>query len=153
MTTAELRAIRDRVQRILDNASTSTDPESKAELACFACVLTSAMLELAVRHYTARYAERRASPSVHSYVCRQLYFFQNPKCEYIDQLLRSFDATLADSFFSQVGDEGRAAIDSVVNNKNQLAHGKGAGLGLDTMLRYHTDVSKALIVLRDLMTA
>lgn len=111
------------------------------------------MIEGACRHYLSRYAEKRSSPTVHAYVENQLYWFQNPKVEYIEKLLRGFSARLADSFIAKIGDEGKDAIDSVVNNKNQLAHGKGAGLGLDTMQRYHKDVVAAIDALRDVVAA
>jgi hypothetical protein len=152
MSIADLRGIRDRVERVLDQATKAAEPEAKSDLACFACILTSAMIEVACRHYLARYVEKRAGPSVQSYVTKQLYFFQNPKTEYIEELLQSFDPSLAEKFVSTIGEEGKDAVDSVVNNKNQLVHGKGAGLGLDTMKRYHKDVVAALNALRDLVT-
>jgi hypothetical protein len=84
-------------------------------------------------------------------VDRRLYFFQNPTTENIDDLLRSFDPAIAKAFTDALGNEGKDAINSVVNNKNQLAHGKGTGLGLDTMKRYYKDVSTALGILCDIL--
>jgi hypothetical protein len=152
MSNVELRAIRDRVDRILDQAASAAEPEAKSNLACFACILTSAMIEVACREYVGRFVEKRAAPAVQKYVAAQLYFFQNPKTEYIEGLLRSFAPELAERFLHTIGEEGKDAVDSVVNNKNQLVHGKGAGLGLDTMKRYHKDVIAAVEVLRDLLT-
>lgn len=152
MSVSELRAIRSRVERVLEQATKASEPEAKSDLACLACILTCAMVEVACRHYVGRFVERRASQHVQAYVARQLYFFQNPKVEYIEDLLRSFAHGLADRFVDAITEEGNDAVNSVVNNKNQLVHGKGAGLGLDTMVRYHKDVLVVLDSLRDVLT-
>jgi hypothetical protein len=151
MTQNDLRRLRDRVERIISLADSDHNPEAKSNLACFACVLTSAMIEVACREYVHRYVENRAQPNILRYVDRQLYFFQNPSTGNIDDLLRSFDPAIAEAFADAIGDEGKDAIDSVVNNKNQLAHGKGSGLGLDTMKRYYSDVWKSIESIRDVL--
>jgi hypothetical protein len=148
----ELQRTRERVNRVIELAREVEPFEAKSDLACFACVLTSGMIEVACRHYLGRYAERRASPEIVNYIQKKLYRFQNPRTEEIDALLRGFTSTIADDFSAAIGNEGKDAIDSVVNNKNQLAHGKGAGLGLDTMERYLKDVLKAIDSLRDILT-
>ena len=151
MSSNELQRLRERVNRVIELAGKVEEPEAKSDLACFACVLTSAMIEVACRHYVGRYVEKRASPAILNYVRRKLYYFQNAKTEEIDDLLRGFTASLADAFSTAIGGEGKDAIDSVVNNKNQLVHGKGAGLGLDTMERYLKDVLRAIDSLRDML--
>lgn len=144
MNDAELRRLRERVNRVIELADKAEEPEIKSNLASLACVLTSAMIEVACRDYVERYVEKRANTEILNYVRTQLYYFQNPKVEYIDKLLRGFSDTIADAFGQAIEGEGKDAIDSVVNNKNQLAHGKGAGLGLDTMRRYLTQTLRAI---------
>ncbi len=152
MNTDRLPAIRDRVQRVFEQADLAEEPEVKSDLACLACILTSAMIEVSCRQFVCRYAERRAGPTVASYITAKLYYFQNAKTEDIDCLLRAFSSDLANTYFSKIGEECRDAIDSVVNKKNEIVHGKGAGIGLDTMKRYYEDVRVAMDVFRDLMT-
>lgn len=152
MSTDRLPAIRDRVERVLQQADLAEEPEAKSDLACLACILTSAMIEVACREYVGRYAAKRSAPTVAAYVSNKLYYFQNAKTEDIDGLLRGFAPELADAFATTIGDEGKDAVDSVVGKKNELVHGKGAGIGLDTMKRYHKDVLAAIEVLRVLLT-
>ncbi len=152
MSTDRLVAIRDRVERVLQQADLAGEPEAKSDLACFACILTSAMIEVACREYVGRYAAQRSAPPVVAYVSNKLYYFQNAKTGDIDDLLRAFSPGLAGDFASKIGDERKDAVDSVVNKKNELVHGKGAGIGLDTMKRYHKDVLAAIDVLRQLLT-
>lgn len=152
MSTDRLPALKERVQRVLDQADLADEPEAKADLACLACIWTSAMIEVACREYVGRYVAKRSQPTVCAYVKNKLYFFQNAKTEDIDGCLRGFSPHLAEAFAAKIGDEGKDAVDSVVNKKNELVHGKGAGIGLDTMKRYHKDVLAAIDVLRVLLT-
>lgn len=152
MRSDELRNVGDRVTRVLEQAEMAAEPEAKSDLACFACILTSALIEVACRDYVTRFVEKRAAPAILNFVMRKLYFFQNAKTDDIDDLLRGFDAALANDFAARIGPEGKDAIDSVVNNKNQLVHGKGNGLGLDTMRPYHKDVLSALVHLKNILT-
>ncbi|HPO93219.1 MAG TPA: hypothetical protein PL072_07080 [Phycisphaerales bacterium] len=152
MSTDGLRAIRDRVERVLQQADLAKEPEAKSDLACLACILTSAMIEVACREYVGRYAANRSAPTIAAYVRNKLYFFQNAKSEDIDGLLRGFAPELADEFSAAISDEVKDAVDSVVGKKNELVHGKGVGIGLDTMKRYHKDVLAAIEVLRVLLT-
>ena len=145
-------ALKERVGRVIAQADGVKEPEAKTDLACLACILTSAMIEVACRDFVSRYVEARASPTVLAHVRGRLYRFQNAKVEEIDELLRSFSQQIANDFFDRIGDEGRDALDSTVNKKNELVHGKGSGIGLDTMKRYHADVLSAIDALRDLLT-
>lgn len=152
MSTDRLPALRARIQRVFEQADLAREPEAKSDLACWACILTSAMIEVACRDYVGKYAARRAQPCIAAYVSDRMFFFQNAKSDDIEKLLRAFSPELAAAFASQIGEEGKDAVDSVVNKKNELVHGKGAGIGLDTMKRYHSDVLAAINTLRDLLT-
>lgn len=152
MSFDEFRAISDRVARVLELAEEASEPEAKTDLACLACILTSALIEVACRQYVARFVEKRASRHVQRYVARKLYQFQNAKTEYVEELLGSFEPELAQRFLTRIGERGKDALDSIVSNKNNLVHGKGVGLGLDTMKRYHKDVLMSLEVLRSILT-
>lgn len=151
MKSDEMQRLRDRIYRLIELADESEAPEVKTDMACFACVLTSAMIEVACRQYVGKFVEKRASPQVIGFVERKLYFFQNPSMDNIDELLRAFDSKIADDFRDAIGDEGVDAINSVVNNKNQLAHGKGVGLGLATMKRYFNDVILSITRLANIL--
>ena len=44
----------------------------------------------------------------------------------------------------ELSEEEQAAIDSVVNNKNNLAHGENTGLSIAVMKEYYRHVCNAL---------
>jgi len=144
MAAGKTKALQDRIDRVFALADGCDDYEMKAELACFIAVLTSGLIELSCRHFLYSYSSNRARPEVVAYVESNLYFFQNAKAKRIQKLFGSFHRAFADRITSDLTEEEVAAIDSVVNNKNNLAHGANSGLGLETMRSYYCCVLSAL---------
>lgn len=136
--TGRLYAYEARIARILSTAR-ALPPESAettAILASHACVLTSGLIEESIRVVLIDWARVRTAPAVLNYVEAQLGYFQNPKVSKIFELLRSWDPGWAATLQDLLIDEERAAIDSVVSNKNQISHGKNVSLSLVPMERY-----------------
>ena len=148
----QVKALRERIAAIIEQANAVKEPEAKSDLACLTCIFLSALIEASCRLYVSKYAGKRSDDTVLSYVKTQLYYFQNGKVEDIAKVLKSFSVDLSEKFVIEIGDEGKDAIDSVVNVKNQLVHAKGVGIGLDTTMRYHKNVIKSLDILRDMLS-
>mgnify|MGYP003382046493 CR=1 FL=1 len=120
------------------------DDELRAEMTKHLCVLASGLLEVGCRDILTRYTTRRASPQVTRYVSSELEYFQNAKVGKIVELLTSFDATAATSWRASLSEEAADSIDSIVNNRHQIAHGRSIGLSFDVLRRYHSHATEAL---------
>ncbi len=138
------RHLKARIDRLFVLADKCESYEVKAELACFAAVLCSGLIESSCRQLLLSYTHKRAARQVLAYVESNLHFFQNPKYSKIEELLRTFDPKIAEAFVSETTEAEVAAIDSVVNNKNNLAHGENPGLGLEVMKDYYRLVVSSL---------
>ena len=134
----ELISFEARIQNLLDRADEAVlaDGELASSLARFACVLTSGYLEEAVRTLIGAWCGDKAHPHVHAYVGRQLDWFTNPKLGKLLDLLSHFSATWSDGLEAALTDEEKDAINSVVNNRHQIAHGRNVGLSPVPMRRY-----------------
>ena len=108
----------------------SGDLEIQSHWARYLCVVVSGFLESSVRQLYASYGRRRASPQIARFVDSQLKFFQNPKTEKILELARSFDSTWETELRTAAGGEPKDAIDSIVANRNNIAHGESVGTRL-----------------------
>jgi hypothetical protein len=111
-------------------------------------VCISGYLEISIRELLGRYAEQCASKSVSTYVWSQLKFFQNPKMEPTIQLVMSFDSGWGKSLREFVEDERGDAVNSIVSNRNEIAHGNDVGV---TIARLRTWYEKSNEVLDFLM--
>ncbi len=135
---SELISFEARIENLLDRADAAVlvDGELASSLARFACVLTSGYLEESVRTLVGGWCGDKALPHVHAYVGRQLDWFSNPKLGKLLELLSHFSATWRDEFEAVLTDEEKDAINSVVSNRHQIAHGRNVGLSPVPMRRY-----------------
>lgn len=113
------------------------DFELQAHWARYLCVLTSGFLESSVRHLLGSYARRQAGPSVANYVEYHLNSFQNPKSEKIVEIFKVFNPLWELRIRQFIDGERKDAIDSIVNNRHQIAHGRNAGISYVTIRRYY----------------
>lgn len=123
----------------------SSDPELQSQIARFLCVLTSGLIEQAVISLLDEYIRRRSTPRVQRYAGYQVSRLQNAKFDDILTLLGRFDPDWRIYIEANVTDEVRAAIDSIVNNRNQIAHGKQANISLGTFSSYYIKVKAFLL--------
>ena len=122
----------------------SGDPELQSHWARYLCVQASGFIEISVRAILVEYAKDKSAPPVANYVERQLNRLQNPNMERILQLLRSFRSTWADELKSRTEGEPKDAIDSIIANRNNIAHGKNVGITYTTV---HRNYQSALTVI------
>jgi RiboL-PSP-HEPN len=134
-------------QRRIDNLEAKAksqlvqnDAELQAQLARFMCVLSSGLLEQAIISILEDYAKSRSHAHVARYVGFGLSRLQNAKFEDIMILLARFDPLWRDHFEANTPAEVKDAIDSIVNNRNQIAHGGQANISLVVFSRYYTCV-------------
>jgi hypothetical protein len=52
-------------------------------------------------------------------------------------MLRGFDPLWAESVEQFMGDERKDAVDSIVNNRHQIAHGRSVGISYVTIKKYY----------------
>jgi hypothetical protein len=126
-----------RIENLLDrSAEAGVDDELRSSLARYACVLTSGYLEESVRTVLGRWCAGKSHAHISSYVMRQLEWFTNPKLGKIVDLLGHFSLTWREAFEADLDNEEKDAIDSVVNNRHQIAHGRNVGISPIVMRRY-----------------
>jgi hypothetical protein len=145
MPNVEVTRYRQRLDALFSRVSTiSHDLELQAHWARYLCILTSGFIEESVRILLSEYVQKRADSNISRYVNAQLEGFQNPKAGKILDLLRAFDIAWAESAEQFLGDERKDAIDSIVNNRNQIAHGRNVGISYVTIRNYYEKAVEAV---------
>lgn len=134
-----------RLDHIFDMAhQLNANDELIAHWAKYLCVLTSGFIENSIRMLLSQYTMSRASPPVVNYVESTVKGVRNLNDEKIAQLLGSFSAEWRDTFIQMRTEAQKAAIDSVVANRHQIAHGRFVGLTLGRMKQYYDEIIKAI---------
>ena len=120
------------------------DMELQSEWAKYLCVLVSGFLEKSVHTLYGAYSRAKAAPYVANFVDNKLQVFRNPKMEKILDIARAFspewEAALRDGTEGELKD----AVDSIVANRNRIAHGEYSGITYATIQQYYRSAIKVI---------
>lgn len=134
----------------VDSTRPEPDPELIAHWTRYLCVLASGLIEVSIREAFSEYAKTKAETRVGSYVERQLDRFQNPKMSKILDLAGAFDPVWARELRDKTAGEMNDAVDSIVNNRNRIAHGDNVGLSLYQLQAYYRSACRMLDMIETL---
>jgi len=130
-----------------------SDPELQSQLARFLCVLTSGLVEQAVIHTLSAYSQKRSHANVAKYVSAHVARLRNAKFEDVLILLSHFSPEWRDHFETNTSPDVKDAVDSIVNNRNQIAHGGQTGISLVTFMGYYKRVKSFIAELDSFISA
>jgi hypothetical protein len=111
--------------------------ELRAHWARYICVLASGFLENSLREIYSSYARSCSAPAVGDYVEAQLERVQNPKSSRFVETAQAFNKKWASDLTAFLEENGRKeAIDAIMANRHQIAHGKDSGITLARISDY-----------------
>ncbi len=111
-------------------AATGGDIELMGHWGRYLCVLTAGFLENSLKEVYKAFVINAASPQVAKFAIARLEGISNPKSGRFIDTAASFNqawATELRAFLNEDGERRRNAIDSVMNNRHQIAHGGDGG--------------------------
>jgi hypothetical protein len=144
----EVWRYRQRLDGLFKKTGQITDLELQAHWARYLCVLTSGFLEVSVRALFGQYARRVSAPSVASYVEKRLEDFQSAKMNNICALTKMFNEEWAEQLETDTVGELKDAVDSIVANRHQIAHGNDVGITHARMKAYYERSVKVVDLIR-----
>ena len=134
-----------RLQQKLDDtfqraAGAQGDLELLADFARYLCVLVSGFLEQSVRELVLEHTRKKAAPAVQRYVESRLRRFSNAKTQRLMDLFGSFDIDWRRNLEGYLVDERKAAVDSVIDLRNTISHGRHVGLTMNRVADYYAQI-------------
>lgn len=153
MRNREVVRYKQQIDHLISEAgrATGNDPELLAHWARYLCILVSGLLEVSIRSVYSEYVKARAAPYVANYVETQLRSFQNPKCEKIFQLIGSFNPEWVHKLNELIDEQVRLAVDSIVTNRHQIAHGRSVGITLSQIQTYYREALRLIEAIESLL--
>jgi hypothetical protein len=124
--------------------------ELRSDCARYLCVLVSGFLETAVVDLVASYVADVAHPRAARLVERKLARTTNLNAERLAQLVGALDIDWEDDVRSYMGDVRKAAIDSVVALRHEIAHGQPTGVTLVAVTSYYHAIKEVVEYIADL---
>jgi hypothetical protein len=111
----------------------------RSYLTGYLIVFISGVYEEAIETIISEKIARLGAPYVSQYVQKTVaQWFRNPCCNNITQLLGRFDDNWK-NVFRNLSSRSRDALDSIVNNKNALAHGGPFSVTFQDVVTYFND--------------
>lgn len=100
-------------------------------------VVSSGFIETTVRDIFSDYAESKSAPRVSRYVTHALERPGNMTSDKLSKLVRTFDPDWWDDFdTSKESDAIKSSLNSIVNNRNLIAHGENISLTIGQLRSY-----------------
>jgi len=124
------------------------DAELQSHWSRYLCVLVSGFLENSVEHCLVEYCRVRCHESVSNYVQANLVSFQNPKMGNILELFGKFDPQWKATLEQQTQGELADSVNSIVGNRNKIAHGDSVSLSISSLRSYYKNALKVIALLR-----
>lgn len=125
------------------------DIELKAHWARYLCILVSGFIENSVRAIYSQYAKNKANTNIANFVERKLDDLQNPKMEKILQLTGAFSAEWESTLRKNTEGALKDAIDSIVANRNNIAHGQDVGITYARIKDYYHKAFKVIKMIEE----
>ena len=148
---AEVSRLRHRLDAAFARAQAAPDDiELKSDLARYLCVLVSGFLEQAVVELVLEHTRQRAAPSVQLFVESRLRRFANARAQRLIDLLGSFDSDWRVDLERLLVDERKDAVDSIIDLRNTIAHGRSAGVTFSRVTDYYREIKVVVDRIADL---
>jgi hypothetical protein len=148
---AEVERLKQQLDATFQRAvATKLDAEPLSDLARYLCVLVSGFLEQAVIELLLEHIRGRSSASVQQYAERQLRRVTNLKAQRLIDLFGSFDPNWQSDLEQYLVDENKDAVNTVVDLRNTIAHGRSAPVTMSRVRKYSEAVNRVVDHLADL---
>lgn len=154
MKNVEISKQIDRLNSLFDKANSlnSIDIEILSHWAKYLCVLCAGFIENSVKEVYSNYVKDVANEYVTNYVNQTLSRLRNPNMGKIIELTGSFNKSWKESLEKYVDDDGRKeAIDSLMANRHQIAHGKDSNISISRVKEYFKKAVKVVEYIENLI--
>jgi hypothetical protein len=150
MKNRELVRYSQRLNSLFDKAKQLTDDlELQAHWARYLCVLVCGFLETAVRTIYGEYARTRADTNISNYVAKSLNRFRSPSMGNIVKMTTLFNKEWGDCLEQNTRGQLKDAVDSIVNLRHQIAHGRDTGVSYVQIHEYYQSAVRVVELLEE----
>lgn len=138
-----------KLDKLLSDISTVQDDELKAHLSKYFCVRISGYLENALKLLVANYSEGSSQKPVANYLQNDLKNVTNLSEEKIQKVLTKFSEDWCVNFKSKVSEQQLQSLNSIISNRNSIAHGQQDNISYKVIGQYYSDLKEIVKALKN----
>jgi len=120
------------------------DPYFEALLVYYLCIRISGFLENCIRIYFLEYANLKCQDYVKTFMENRLKRFPNPTWSEITKLIKDFNEQWVIDIKKSVPPQWLSSLESINNNRNNIAHGGTSSVTLRELALYYQDIVNIL---------
>lgn len=140
----EINQRKQQLDGLFKAARNLSDLEMQAHWSRYLCVLVSGFLENSVELCLSEYTKRSAHANVSNFVSAKLRWFQNPRMGEILDLFGSFNPDWRTQLEAATSGQLSDSVNSIVGNRNRIAHGDSVSLSMSSLADYYKDALKVI---------
>jgi hypothetical protein len=137
-----------RLDQLFKVARDLSDPEIQSHWSRYLCVLVSGFIENSVELCLYEYSKNASSVHVSNFVSDRLRKFQNPKMGPILELFGTFNPEWRARIETETRGRLADSVNSIVTNRNKIAHGDSVTLSMSSLAAYYQDASSVIDILQ-----
>lgn len=133
-------------------ADTITDDEVKGHFAKYLCIRTSGLVEVFFKTQIEDYATGKSPKPIVSFINHKFRTFTNINTKKINDLFEVFSSEWQQRFNDEMTEEQKSALNSVISNRNNIAHGNADNISLTNAKDYYLKVKEVLGILDSIIS-
>jgi hypothetical protein len=135
---SEAEKLRVRLDHLIQRGVSHLQDEDKSHFARYLCILVSGYLELSIQDRFSRYIKVCSHPRIHAFADWYSSGIYNCRFSKVCDSFARLDSRLQDELQERTADDVRDALDSIVANKNLIAHGRNTGITFARVKNYYS---------------
>lgn len=136
---------------LLEKIKVVSDDEIKAHLSRYFCIKISGYLENVIKILIVHYSDGSSPKEVSNYLQQDVKNITNLSGEKIDRILTKFSKDWSSKFAERVSEQQIESLNSIISNRNNIAHGQQDNISLSVMIQYYEDLKGIVIILKDII--
>lgn len=140
-----------KLDTLLESIGSVTDDELKAHLSKYFCVKISGYLENVIKVLVANFSEGSSPRAVSNYLQQDLKRVTNLSENRLGELLKKFSPYWEEQFFQRVTEQQMESLNSVISNRNNIAHGQQDNISYRIIGQYYNDIKEIADLLKDII--
>lgn len=140
-----------RLDELIGLMDSLEDEAAKSHFAKYLCIRVSGYLENVIKTLVSTYIDKSCPAPVQTFVKNKIKNTTNLSTDKIVLFLESFNKTWASEFETKLSDKMSESLNSVVSNRNQIAHGGQDNISPNTIKGYYDDIKDVVEILQEII--
>lgn len=132
---------------LFNTAENIADEEIQAHFSKYLCVKTSGLFENYLKFQIGDFADTTSAKPIANHVKSKNKHFTNVNYDKLNTFLNSFDSDWWEKFNNQLSDSMKSSLNSVISNRNNIAHGNTDNITFTNMKEHYKNIKKIINII------